>query len=439
MIFDNKPISEITDQELIDLISNQEENLCIDFKKEHYSRDNFEDYKHEICKDVTAMANSEGGYIIIGILERNKVAQKFFSVPDAQKAAKSIKSICLKYIDLPILNLEVALRTFEHNNDQIDLVVIHIPQSERVPHGFQSKGTLNFVKRDEDGTREYSMSELTKDFLDHYHPPFVAQISNQLTEISKHIQAGRKNSISPQDDPLEQAETENLLHLMKLRSDEAIADQPYYRICAVPQELTSDKVDTRSEDIRETMYNPPDRRYGNFGVTGILEREKVLSYEGISGPNVTGGEITLLKNGYLEVRCPLRDTQFQWRREESRISADWLYPYVVCEFPVTFLKLVKKIYQKSGIDSKVLIRQEYHNLTGFMLPRGNPSNIGFGAFQDESNVYALSRPIISKQTVPPDFDPEQIAYELVKDVYEYFGLDPQWIPAFDEDGHFILE
>ena len=243
----------------------------------------------------------------------------------------------------------------------------------------------------------------------------------------------------PEDDPLEQMEVENLLHLMKLRFDETIAEQPYYRIFAVPQELNSDKVDTRSEDIRKTMYNPPDRRYGNFGVTGILEREKVSSYEGISGPNVTGGEITLLKNGFLEVRCLLRNTQFQWRREESTLSTDWLYPYVVCEFPVTFLKLVKRIYQKSGIDSKVLIRQEYHNLTGFMLPRGNPSNIGFAAFQDERNVYTLSRPIISKRTVPPDFAADQIAYDLVKDVYEYFGLDEKWIPAFDENGNFILK
>ena len=36
MIFDNRPISEITDQDLINLIGNQEENLWIDFKEMHY-------------------------------------------------------------------------------------------------------------------------------------------------------------------------------------------------------------------------------------------------------------------------------------------------------------------------------------------------------------------------------------------------------------------
>ncbi|MYI94544.1 hypothetical protein F4083_09535, partial [Candidatus Poribacteria bacterium] len=56
MIFDDKPISEITNQDLIDLIDNQEEDLWIDFKEQHYHgyRENPEIYKREICKDVTA-------------------------------------------------------------------------------------------------------------------------------------------------------------------------------------------------------------------------------------------------------------------------------------------------------------------------------------------------------------------------------------------------
>ena len=36
MIFDNRQISDIKDQDLINLIGNQEENLWIDFKEKHY-------------------------------------------------------------------------------------------------------------------------------------------------------------------------------------------------------------------------------------------------------------------------------------------------------------------------------------------------------------------------------------------------------------------
>ncbi len=71
MVFDNKPISEITDQDLKKLIGRQEENLWIDFKEEHYqgykTHHEIYIYRREICKDVTAMANAEGGYILIGV------------------------------------------------------------------------------------------------------------------------------------------------------------------------------------------------------------------------------------------------------------------------------------------------------------------------------------------------------------------------------------
>ena len=110
MIFDNRRISEITAQELMDLVNNQqEEDLWLDFKKQDYHKDpnDREKRNREICKDVTAMANADGGYILIGVDEKNKIAQDFFTIPDAAKVAQSIKGICQQYIDPPILNLEV--------------------------------------------------------------------------------------------------------------------------------------------------------------------------------------------------------------------------------------------------------------------------------------------------------------------------------------------
>ena len=225
---------------------------------------------------------------------------------------------------------------------------------------------------------------------------------------------------------------------MKIRFDEAISDQPYYRILAVPKELDLGIVDTRSANIRNILQNPPNIRQSGFGVTGILERDMVRSPDGIKGSNMGSGEIFLLKNGFLEVRCPLLNTYFQWMREEARVSTPWLYPYVVCEFPVSFLKLVKAIYEVSGINSSVFVQQGYYNLRGFMLPRGHPANIRFATFQDERSVYEQPYPIISKRSVDSNFVPDHVAYDLVKDVYEHFDLDEQWIHFFDESGNFIL-
>ena len=208
---------------------------------------------------------------------------------------------------------------------------------------------------------------------------------------------------------------------------------------AVPKELDPEAVDTRGENIRNILKNPPNIRRAGFGVTGMMERDMVPSTEGVKGRDMYG-EIILLKNGFLEVRCPLSDSHFQWMHEEAKISTPWLYPYVVCEFPVSFLKLAKAIYEVSGINSSIFIRQEYYNLEGFTLIGGNPSDPFFRIiFEDEIHVYDEPTPIVSKQTVDPNFVPDHVAYELVKEVYDCFRLDERSIPAFDENGNFILE
>ena len=441
MIFDNRRISEITPQELIDLIGSQEENLWIDFKQKDYHKDlnDLEKHKREICKDVTAMANAEGGYILIGVSETNKIAQGFFTVPDADKVATSIRDTCLQFIDPRIPNLEVELRSFQWNGNEITLVIIHIPPSEMRPHSFRWGGSTNFVKRYGDVTREYPVSELIQDLLVRYHPPIIGQIDSKLAAILANAQVDRRASMSPEDDPLEQTEVRNLLYLMKLRFEAVTLDQPYYRILALPKELDPEAVDTRSKNIRSILQNPPNIRRSGFGVTGLMERDMVPSPEGIKGRDMYG-EIILLKNGFLEVRCPLSNSHFQWMHEKARISAPWLYPYVVCEFPVSFLKLVKAVYEASGIHSSIFIRQEYHNLEGFTLIGGNPSDPFFRiVFEDEINVYEGSVPIVSKRTVDSNFVPDRVAYELVKEVYDCFRLDEQCIPAFDENGNFILQ
>ena len=447
MIFDNRTISEITDQDLINLIGNQEENLWIDFKQQDYHNDpnDTEKHKREICKDVTAMANAEGGYIIIGISETNKIAQDFFPINEAAKLAQSINDICLQHIDPRIPNLEVKPYTVKWKNKDIKLVIIHIPPSGMRPHSFIWKNSTNFVKRYGDVVREFPVSELIQDLLTRYRPPYIeplmgqiGQIERQLTSIVRGTQRERMNSISSEDDPLDVEEDNELKRIMKLRFDETISDQPYYRIFAMPKQLDRDAIDIQNENIHNVLQNPPNIRRTGFGVTGMLGRDRSISTERIEGSNMGSGEIILLKNGFLEVQCPLSNSHFQWMHDQSGLSTPWLYPHVVCEFPVSFLKLLKGIYEVSGINSSIFVQQEYHNLENFVLIGGNPSNPIFGRYADNIKIYQSSRPIVSERTIESEFVPDHVAYDLVKELYKIFGLDAEWIPDFDEEGNFTL-
>lgn len=222
----------------------------------------------------------------------------------------------------------------------------------------------------------------------------------------------------------------------------AISDEPYYHIFASPNASNQNAISTEDQRICDILYNPPNKRWAGFGITGLLNREVYQSKESIRGNNITGGQITLLKDGYFEVQCPI-NFQFQrgWGSPQFAIpnSVKWLYPYVVIEFPVSFIRLVKAIYEHAGIASEVFVHQSYHNITGYALPEGPPTYPTFGAFIDERGVYEGTTPIHSEQRVPSDFIPDHVAYSLVKEVYASFGLSAQAIPAFDEKQNFILQ
>ena len=177
------------------------------------------------------------------------------------------------------------------------------------------------------------------------------------------------------------------------------------------------------------------RRTG-FGFIGVKRIEP--SPEGIKGIDAWGYEVELSRNGSLELRCPLSNTQFQWYKVESGIPSylNWLYPYGVCEYPVTFMRLVREIYQAAGIVSPIRVQQEYQNLNGFLLVGRHPLNPLFGKLEHEQRVYNSSKPIVSQQTANPDFVPDHVAYDLVKPVYASFGLSEELIPLFDENHKF---
>ena len=440
MIFDNchRRISEITDQELKNFIGNQEENQWIEFKRKDYHRDpnDPEKHKREICKDVTAMANAEGGYIFIGVQEKNKIAQGFFTVDNPDKIVESINSVCLESIEPRIQNLEVQTRSLKWNGRNITLVIIHIPPSDLRPHSFVWKNFTHFVKRYGNHIREYPISELEVAFSARHYPPILGQIHAQLDTISRNIQQSRRSSMSPQEDALEQQGVRDLLHLMKLRFEEAISDEPYYRILAVPTTLNSDAVSTQEEEIHTILRNPPNIRRTGFGFIGVERIEH--SSEGIKGIDVWGYELVILRNGFIELRLPLSNEHFQWFKEERGFSThlNWLYPYAVCEYPVTFMRLVQTIYLMSGITSSIVVQQEYRNLSGFLLVGRHPSNPLFGRIAEHQQMYTQSDAIGQRWTIDPGFVPDHVAYDLVKKIYASFGLDKELIPLFDTNHNF---
>lgn len=209
---------------------------------------------------------------------------------------------------------------------------------------------------------------------------------------------------------------------------------PTYRIFTVPKELRRNLVNTRDNKIRDILFNPPVVRDLGFGFRGVHKIRPIQ--EGIKGDGIKGEqEIVLLDNGYLELRSPLENSLFQWRRTESGFhDTNWLYPYAVCELPVTFLMLAKQIYAMSKVSSSIVVKQEYWNVNGFVLMPGHPANPFFMSF--DGAKYKRENIIGKQMELALDFEPDNVAYQLVQEVYDYFGFGEKQIPLFDENKKF---
>lgn len=178
----------MTDLDIINLIGNEkeEETLATEFKREHYEGygKTTENYRREICKDVTAMANAEGGYIFIGIEAEDEIAQRLNDVTEADRKADSIFDVCKNTITPPIIGLEVKPYEVCYQDEIFNLIIIRIPFSENRPHGFNSRGSLNFVKRYGEKTIEFPMEEFLDVFFARYNLPSMDEIKVQLDLIN---------------------------------------------------------------------------------------------------------------------------------------------------------------------------------------------------------------------------------------------------------------
>ena len=131
------------------------------------------------------MANSGGGYIIIGIRDDGKgKAQTYDSslLDDTQKLKQAILSLCLDHISDRIDGLEVKLRTVNGK----PIIIIRIPSSVRIPHMVTFQHNTGFYTRYEDGKREMTLNEIREAFNQDLVARRLDGIETQLNKISNH-------------------------------------------------------------------------------------------------------------------------------------------------------------------------------------------------------------------------------------------------------------
>lgn len=131
MIFGGRSLQDLTIADYETLVLNRTaESPFLDFKANAYG--GRADSIREMLRDIVAIANAEGGYIIRSIQEDAKGrAEAFVPVPDVHSRVQPIRQVCLDGIWERIEGLEIA--AFECAPDQ-GIIAIRIPKGEQRPN-----------------------------------------------------------------------------------------------------------------------------------------------------------------------------------------------------------------------------------------------------------------------------------------------------------------
>ena len=165
----NYNFKSITKEVLHALIDNQAvEDQQLEFKGYDFTNGKVSDKeKNDLLKEITSLANAEGGLIIIGIDEEGKgVASKFrdvgCSLSDFDGIQLAIQQAMLAKVRPRMYGIK--MKAIEVADDKI-AIIINVPKSFNRPHAVNDGNKDNFYIRHSNGVTHMSVDDLRKQFV----------------------------------------------------------------------------------------------------------------------------------------------------------------------------------------------------------------------------------------------------------------------------------
>lgn len=178
MLFSGKVIGDINENDLLALLGVSAESEAIDFKKFAYpappenelpedqrERDRVRNkWKTDLCTDVVALANANGGWIICGIDEKGGVATELVGLGPTLNLEREIARLeqCIFTGIEPLIPGLQTQPVSLSDSDKSAAIVIRVPRSFNAPH--RVRQTRKFHVRRSGRNDEMSIDELRAAF-----------------------------------------------------------------------------------------------------------------------------------------------------------------------------------------------------------------------------------------------------------------------------------
>ncbi len=162
MILGGRSLGDISLDDIRLLIDNSvPEGPHLDYKEAPYS--NRGQDRREMLRDVAALANSEGGYLVVGIREDYADrAAELTPFDNPGQVAQAMRQSCLDGIRDRIEGLEIVVYETGYNQG---IVVVHVPFSDQRPHMMIRDSRTDFFRRYETDKRPMTIGEIREMIL----------------------------------------------------------------------------------------------------------------------------------------------------------------------------------------------------------------------------------------------------------------------------------
>ena len=434
MIFDGNPTRDIKPDDLRRLVTDHvPEGKHLDYKEIPYDpRD--PKAASELPKDVTAFANADGGYLVIGVKEdAERRAVAFVSVADPEAVRRSMIDRCLERIDPRLRELDV--RAFDV--DGATVLLVHVPESDRKPLCAKPDAEHHyFWRRYEDGNKLMSTAEIRECFEgDRVHRELAALRGEFAEHRLEDVQA-REAEMDVNDSNLLQLQTpERFLSHMEQQFLAATGDRPYYRLWATPIPVNALDLRDQGKKLVPLLRNPPKLRDGGWDVTPVGDFRRTGI--GLVSSRTDFRHLRLLWNGHLEFWNRADDLDFHWDEANSKPPFRFLFPYAIIEAAECFVRLVREICRVADYHGDLRFGLELRSIQGQYLLPGGPETFRYRRSRGMVGQTWGPQPFGAKNLVAAPFTkqadelPDAVAWQLASQAYDGFGYTDEEIPFFD--------
>jgi len=355
--------------------------------------------KKEFLYDVSAFANSKGGYLIIGIEESKGVAKALSGIEIANTDEEHIRleNLIRNGIEPRIPGLEIGMVSLANSNYAI---VIHIPPSWSKPHMVSLSGSKFYI-RGAAGKQPLDVAEIRAAF----------ELSGTARERVKDFRAERLSTIITGDEPIPLEKPKTSLHLIPL----SIANPDVsFDVSKIEEDMQREK---------NMFMEEPSHTIGRYNADGYL------TYTFYSDPPVPCGYQQVFRNGAIE---GVEDATvgsllvLEGKRDIAIINYE--------KDVIRALSVLLKYQEKLGVSPPILVTATIMGAAKFAIEPFVESSRVPGPFYKRKDHLLGKDPLILPELLIEKFDVEPA--EILRPVFDALWRASGYseCPYYDEDG-----